>query len=87
MQRMISHPDPLAPCSKGHTARHIHDLRRPSAGGGHCIECACSHTAPHEDFEHALAEWELMHRKPVAKRTRTAPRQVFPTMPQLHLAL
>ncbi|MCG8275374.1 hypothetical protein [Stenotrophomonas sp. NLF4-10] len=87
MQRMISHHDPLTPCSKGHTARHIQDLRRSSAGGGHSIECACSHTARHEDFERALAEWEQMHRPAGPKRARTAPRRVFPTMPQLHLAL
>lgn len=37
MQRMISHPEPITPCSKGHAARHIHDLRRASAGGGHGI--------------------------------------------------
>lgn len=87
MQRMVTHHEPIVPCSKGHAARHMHDLRRASAGGGHGIECACSHTARHEDFERALAEWEQMHRKPAAKRSRSAPRQVFPPMPQLHLSL
>ena len=87
MQRMISHDAPLPTCSKGHRARHIEDLRQASAGGGHCVECACSHTARHADFARALAEWEQMHRKPAPRRVRQGPRQVFPTMPQLQLAI
>ncbi|WP_313214489.1 hypothetical protein [Stenotrophomonas acidaminiphila] len=87
MQRMISHPEPIAPCSKGHAARHIHDLRRASAGGGHGIECACSHTARHPEYERALAEWEQMHQQRAARRAPRTPRRVFPAMPQLQLSL
>lgn len=87
MQRMVSHAEPLLPCSKGHAARHIHDLRRASAGGGHGIECSCSHTARHADFERALAEWELMHGQPAKPKRvrRSAPALAFP--PQMQLCL
>lgn len=61
MQCMISHETPLQPCQFGHTARHMHDKRRMEAGGGHNIECKCSHTGRHNDFDSALREWEQMH--------------------------
>lgn len=57
MQRMIPTATPLPPCPAGHPARHMHDLRRASAGGGHFIECACRQTAKHPELADALAEW------------------------------
>ena len=61
MQRMISHAEPLPTCRNGHVARHIHDARRASAGGGHLVECACSHTGRHAEFDDALREWRRTH--------------------------
>lgn len=74
MQCMISHETPLQPCQLGHTARHMHDKRRMEAGGGHNIECKCSHTGRHNDFDSALREWEQMHApaKPAATAGRKA---------------
>lgn len=60
-QRHISH-DTLPACRKGHVARHIHDQRSSSAGGGHLVECECSHTRKHESFDEALLQWKRMHR-------------------------
>ena len=57
MQRMISHTEPLPNCRNGHRARHMHDVRRAEAGGGHLVECACSATAKHAEFDTALVEW------------------------------
>ncbi|WP_207911784.1 hypothetical protein [Stenotrophomonas sp. ATCM1_4] len=57
MQCMISHESPLPRCALGHQANHIHDKRRAISGGGHNIECKCSHTGRHEQFEDALSEW------------------------------
>ncbi|MGH8083899.1 MAG: hypothetical protein ACREPV_01305 [Lysobacter sp.] len=56
-QRQIRHPDPLPACSAGHVARHIHDARSREAGGGHLIECQCSNTRRHADFDDALQQW------------------------------
>ena len=61
MQRMISHDKPLPRCSNNHAARHMHDLRRASAGGGHFIECACGCTARYPEFESALAVWTALN--------------------------
>lgn len=87
MQRMVTHAEPLLPCSKGHAARHIHDLRRASAGGGHGIECSCSHTARHPDVERALAEWELMHGKPTRAPRMRRPAAPIAPAPQLQLCI
>lgn len=64
MQRMISHETPLPTCSVGHVARHMHDTRCSSAGGGHSIECKCSHTSRHESYDGALRDWRQMHGAP-----------------------
>lgn len=61
-QHEISHDTPLPRCRQGHIARHIHDLRGPSAGGGHFIECRCGRPRKHPDFDAALVEWRRMHR-------------------------
>ncbi|MNM61858.1 hypothetical protein D3C81_731680 [compost metagenome] len=88
MQRMITEQPPIIPCSKGHAARHMLDLRRPSAGGGHSVECACSTTARHLIFEEAHAEWCLMHGQRAPIRRPPAKRSVFPSeLAQLQLSL
>lgn len=61
-QRHISHPEPLPACAAGHSARHIHDLRGLSAGGGHFVECRCRHTRKHAEPEAAIAEWKRSNR-------------------------
>lgn len=58
----VTHTRSLPTCRQRHPARHIHDRRRTSAGGGHFVECACSRTRRHSDFDEALAEWKRMHR-------------------------
>jgi len=63
-QRHISHPDPLPACAAGHSARHIHDLRGPAAGGGHLVECRCRATSKHAEPDAALAEWRRINRPP-----------------------
>ncbi|MBB5885434.1 hypothetical protein [Xanthomonas sp. F1] len=62
---MITHPAPLPRCRAGHTARHIHDARRIGAGGGHLIECPCSQTGKHAEFDDALRQWCRQHGQPV----------------------
>jgi hypothetical protein len=61
-QRHISHPEPLPACAAGHSARHIHDLRSISAGGGHFVECRCRATGKHAESDMALAEWRRVNR-------------------------
>ncbi|WP_236510431.1 hypothetical protein [Stenotrophomonas sp. PA-6-5C] len=56
-QRQISHPEGLPPCAAGPRARHIHDMRCTSAGGGHLVECCCRSTGKNADPDAALAEW------------------------------
>ncbi|MHC9012140.1 hypothetical protein ACYX79_11005 [Stenotrophomonas rhizophila] len=68
-QRHISHPEPLPVCAAGHSARHIHDLRRISAGGGHFVECRCRATRKHADADTAIAEWRRLNRPARARRT------------------
>jgi len=88
MQRMITEQVPIIPCSKGHAARHMVDLRRPSAGGGHSEECACTSTARHLTFEEAHAEWRLVHGQRAPKPRAPAKRAVFPPeLAQLQLSL
>ncbi|HDX0959801.1 TPA: hypothetical protein RNT23_003383, partial [Stenotrophomonas maltophilia] len=48
-QEHISHPEGLPNCATGHRARHIHDKRCASAGGGHLVECACRSTSKHAE--------------------------------------
>lgn len=42
----------------------MHDTRCSSAGGGHSIECKCSHTSRHESYDGARREWRQMHGAP-----------------------
>ena len=70
-QEHISHPKGLPNCAAGHRARHIHDKRCASAGGGHLAECACRSTSKHADPDKAIAAWGRLNR-PV-RSTRSAP--------------
>ncbi len=72
-QRHISHPEPLPDCAAGHSARHIHDRRSVSAGGGHFIECRCMQTKKHADPDAALASWRRMNRPTRSARKHAEP--------------
>ncbi|WP_224329017.1 MULTISPECIES: hypothetical protein [Stenotrophomonas] len=61
-QEHISHPEGLPNCAAGHRARHIHDKRCASAGGGHLVECACRSTSKHADPDAAIAAWLRLNR-------------------------
>lgn len=69
-QKHISHPEGLPNCAAGHRARHIHDKRCASAGGGHLVECACRSTSKHADPDAAIAAWRRLNRP--ARSTRKA---------------
>lgn len=56
-QREVTEALPVPRCARGHHARHMLDMRRPSAGGGHFIECRCCQTRKHRSYGDALAEW------------------------------
>ncbi|AYZ70649.1 MULTISPECIES: hypothetical protein [Stenotrophomonas] len=61
-QEHISHPEGLPNCATGHRARHIHDKRCASAGGGHLVECACRSTSKHAEPDKAIAAWRRLNR-------------------------
>ena len=61
-QEHISHPEGLPNCAAGHRARHIHDKRCASAGGGHRVECACRSTSKHADPDNPIAAWRRLNR-------------------------
>lgn len=70
-QKQISHPEGLPNCAAGHRARHIHDMRCISAGGGHLVECCCRSTSKNADADAALVEWRRINRP--ARSARPAP--------------
>lgn len=80
-QEHISHPEGLPNCAAGHRARHIHDKRCASAGGGHLVECACRSTSKHADPDKAIDAWRRLNRP-----TRSA-RRAEPTLPENVLQL
>jgi len=61
-QEHISHPEGLPNCAAGHRARHIHDKRSASAGGGHLVDCACRSTSKHAEPDAAIAAWRRLNR-------------------------
>jgi len=85
-QKHISHPEGLPNCAAGHRARHIHDERRESAGGGHLVECACRATSKCQEPEKALAEWRRINRPPRCARPAPAP-EVADNVVQFNLSL
>ncbi|HEL4266525.1 TPA: hypothetical protein UM524_001277 [Stenotrophomonas maltophilia] len=72
-QEHISHPEGLPNCAAGHRARHIHDKRCASAGGGHLVECACRSTSKHADPDAAIAAWRRLNRPARSARAAAAP--------------
>ncbi|HGM6719915.1 TPA: hypothetical protein ACKQC2_000735 [Stenotrophomonas maltophilia] len=70
-QEHISHPEGLPNCAAGHRARHIHDKRCASAGGGHLVECACRSTSKHAEPDAAIAAWRRLNRPPRSARPAT----------------
>ncbi|MCU0994014.1 hypothetical protein JAK71_15505 [Stenotrophomonas maltophilia] len=72
-QEHISHPEGLPNCAAGHRARHIHDKRCASAGGGHLVECACRSTSKHADPDKAIAAWRRLNRTERSARAPAAP--------------
>lgn len=61
-RREITETQPVPRCAKGHHSRHMVDLRRQSAGGGHYIECRCCQTRKMHSFDAAVREWATIHR-------------------------
>ncbi len=80
MQFMVSHTQPLPPCRNGHAARHIHDTRCHERGGGHQVECRCSRTNRHAEYDDALREWCITqgHPAPVLCAQRPLPLGITP---------
>lgn len=72
-QEHISHPEGLPNCAAGHRARHIHDKRCASAGGGHLVECACRSTSKHADPDKAIAAWRRLNRPARGARATVLP--------------
>lgn len=60
-QREVTEAQPVPRCARGHHARHMLDMRRQSAGGGHFIECRCCQTRKHGTYGDALREWRQKH--------------------------
>ncbi|EMR0463412.1 hypothetical protein [Stenotrophomonas maltophilia] len=71
-QEHISHPEGLPNCAAGHRARHIHDKRCASAGGGHLVECACRSTSKHADPDKAIEAWVRLNRRARSARQTAA---------------
>ncbi|WP_099569948.1 hypothetical protein [Stenotrophomonas maltophilia] len=72
-QEHISHPEGLPNCTAGHRARHIHDKRCASAGGGHLVECACRSTSKHADPDKAIEAWRRLNRPARSARAPALP--------------
>lgn len=72
-QEHISHPEGLPNCAAGHRARHIHDKRCASAGGGHLVECACRSTSKHADPDKATEAWRRLNRHARSARALALP--------------
>ncbi|WP_182068291.1 hypothetical protein [Stenotrophomonas pavanii] len=85
-QEHISHPEGLPNCAAGHRARHIHDKRCASAGGGHLVECACRSTSKHADPEAAIAAWRRLNR-PARSARATSPAAVADNVVQMRLVM
>lgn len=85
-QEHISHPEGLPNCAAGHRARHIHDKRCASAGGGHLVECACRSTSKHADPDKAIAAWRRLNRPARSARAPSLP-PVTDNVVQFNLSL
>ena len=85
-QEHISHPEGLPNCAAGHRARHIHDKRCASAGGGHLVECACRSTSKHADPEKAIEAWRRLNR-PARSARASSPAAVADNVIQMRLVM
>ncbi|HEL4266053.1 TPA: hypothetical protein UM524_000798 [Stenotrophomonas maltophilia] len=85
-QEHISHPEGLPNCAAGHRARHIHDKRCASAGGGHLVECACRSTSKHADPEKAIEAWRRLNR-PARSARASSPATVADNVVQMRLVM
>ncbi|MCO7500579.1 hypothetical protein NJG17_11770 [Stenotrophomonas maltophilia] len=85
-QEHISHPEGLPNCAAGHRARHIHDKRCASAGGGHLVECACRSTSKHADPDKAIAAWRRLNRTARSARA-PSPAAVADNVVQMRLVM
>jgi len=85
-QKQISHPEGLPNCAAGHRARHIHDERRASAGGGHLVECACRSTSKHADPDKAIEAWRRLNR-PARSARAPSPAAVADNVVQMRLVM
>lgn len=85
-QEHISHPEGLPNCAAGHRARHIHDKRSASAGGGHLVECACRSTSKHADPDKAIEAWRRLNRPARSARQPALP-AVADNVVQFNLSL
>ncbi|EOW2136779.1 hypothetical protein N5C16_06030 [Stenotrophomonas sp. GD03908] len=72
-QEHISHLEGLPNCAAGHRARHIHDKRCASAGGGHLVECDCRSTSKHADLAKAVEAWRRLNRPARSVRASASP--------------
>ncbi len=85
-QEHISHPEGLPNCAAGHRARHIHDKRCASAGGGHLVECACRSTSKHVDPDKAIEAWRRLNR-PSRSARAPSPAAVADNVVQMRLVM
>lgn len=85
-QEHISHPEGLPNCADGHRARHIHDKRCASAGGGHLVECACRSTSKHADPDKAIAAWRRLNR-PARSARAPSPEAIADNVVQMRLVM
>ncbi len=85
-QEHISHPEGLPNCAAGHRARHIHDKRCASAGGGHLVECACRSTSKHPDPAKAIEAWRRLNQPARGARAPALP-AVADNVVQFNLSL
>lgn len=77
-QRQISHQVTLPTCINGHAARHMHDRRTASAGGGHLLECECRQTVKRASVGDALQEWLWINATSRPRVRRAEPLTVEP---------
>ena len=78
-QREVTEAQPVPRCARGHHARHMLDMRRQSAGGGHFIECRCCQTRKYGTYGDALREWRQKNGARAPKmRIRQEQQSLFP---------
>ncbi len=71
-QRQVERLSDAMACSNGHVARLMLDVRGANSGGGHFVECRCSHTQKRLEAEQAIKEWLWMHGIRAPRKARPA---------------